>query len=65
MSDCGVEIADLCCEDRRPTLDAGISLIGRDTVQGAESLLETPSLLFDRTQSVQRVIPVPPLARIS
>ena len=64
MSDCNVEIADLCCQERRSTLEAGISLIGRNTVQRGESLLETPSLLLDYTQSRQRVISLLPSAGI-
>jgi hypothetical protein len=65
VSDCGLEVADFRCQECRSTLDRGISLIGRDTVQRDESVLETPSLFLDYTQPLQRVIPVLPLAGIS
>ena len=65
VSDRGVEIADLCCQECSSALDLRISLIGRDPVQRGESFLETSSLLLDDTQPFQRLIPVPPVARIS
>src|SRR3984893_13311048 len=65
VSDCGLEVADLCCQNCRSALEAGISLIGRDTVQRGEGLLETPSLLLDRAQSLQRVTAVLPVAGVS
>ena len=65
VSDCGIEVADFRGQECSSTLDAGISLIGRDTIQRDESLLETTSLLLDDAQSLQRVIPVFPLVGIS
>ena len=56
VSDCGLEVADFHCQECRSTLDRGISLIGRDTAERHESLPETPTLLLDYTQSLQRVI---------
>src|SRR6266446_8322436 len=58
VSDCGVEITDLSRQECRSALEAGIPLIGRYPIERIERLLETPSLLLDRTQSLPRAIAV-------
>ena len=64
VSDCGVEVTNLGCQECRSALEAGIPLIGRDPIERIERLLETPSLLLDRTQSLPRAIAVLPAAGV-
>ena len=51
MHDRDVTIASLYRKDRRPALDLGIPLIGRDLVQRGESLAEMAAALLDGAQS--------------
>src|SRR5215469_1656077 len=64
VSDGSVEIANLGGQECRSALEVRVSLIGRDPVQRRERLLETLSLLLDDAETLQRVIPLFPLARI-
>src|SRR6516165_4339103 len=51
-----IEVADLRSEEYRSTLDAGVSLIGRDSVQRGKSLLEMAVLFLHCAQALQRLI---------
>src|SRR6516225_9032292 len=64
VSDGSVEIANLGGQECRSALEVRVSLIGRDPVQRREHLLETLSLILDDAETLQRVIPLFPLARI-